>query len=325
METVSSKIYVVTSVTSPLGKAIALGLAITGATVIMVAPADSNGEEVEREISTITQNPHVELRLADLSNLSSVRNLAEIINSRYEKIDVLINNNSIYRKQRHLTVDGFEEMFAANYLGPFLLTNLLLDRLRASGQAHILNLTAPTTGQLDFDDLQNERRFNSIQTFQAARAASLLFTYELARRLENSGVSVSAFYPGLVRSEILKEAPWINRMLAWLFALTPGRAAKDVTKYILSPELKDSHGKFMRKDAEIQLSDYFQDRGLQQRLWEISEELTDARYLAPNYDPTGSMALYNERDIPEGLIRPVEDPTVEKNGVVKREQKTESG
>jgi NAD(P)-dependent dehydrogenase (short-subunit alcohol dehydrogenase family) len=321
VEAANSKIFMVTNITSTLGKAIALGLAMTGETVLMVAPANSNGEEAEREISRITQNPNVELHLSDLSNLSSVRNLAEIINSRYEKIDLLINNNSVYRKQRHLTVDGFEEMFAANYLGPFLLTNLLLDRLRASGQAHILNLTAPTTStsQLDLDDLQSERRFNSIKTFHATRVANLLFTYELARRLENSGVSVSAFYPGLVRSEILTEAPWTNRMLAWLFALTPGRAAEDITKYILSPELKASHGKFLRKDAEIQASDYFLNRGLQQRLWEISEELTDARYLAPNYDPTGSIALYNERDIPEGMIRPVEDPTIKENGVVKRE------
>ena len=193
MDSANPKVYVVTNVTSVLGKAIALGLANTGATVLIVAKDQSHGAGVEQEISMGSQNPNVELQLGDLSNLSSVRNLAEVINSKYERIDGLILNNSVYRKQRSVTVDGFEEMFAANYLGPFLLTNLLLDRLRASGSARIVNLTASLAGQLDFDDLQSERHFNSINTYNATRAANLLFTYELARRLENSELRLMHF------------------------------------------------------------------------------------------------------------------------------------
>ena len=322
MEATNSKVYVVTNVTSVLGKAIALGLAMTGATVLIVAKDQSHGAGVEQEISMLSQNASVELQLGDLSNLSSVRNLAEIINSKYQKIDGLILNNSIYRKQRSLTVDGFEEMLAANYLGPFLLTQLLLDRLRASGSARIINLTAPTTAQLDLDDLQSERHFNSIKTFNATRAANLLFTYELARRLENSNITVNALYPGLVRSEILKEAPLLNRLLAWLFAIKSEKAAEEIVSAITGPVLENKHGTFLRQGEEIQTADYFLDQRTQQRLWEISERLTDAKYLGPNYDPTGSVAMYNDKDIPEGLIRPEEDPTVEENGVVKREQKT---
>jgi len=322
MEKVNSKVYLVTNVTSPLGQAIALGLAMTEATVLIVAKDQSHGTGVENEIIMASQNPNVELQLGDLSNFASVRNLAEIINSKYEKIDVLINNNSVYKKQRSLTVNGFEEMFAANYLGPFLLTNLLLDHLRASGSARIINLTAPTTGQLDFDDLQSERHFNSIKTFNATRKANLLFSYELARRLQNSGITVNALYPGLVRSEILKEAPLFNRLLAWLFALKPEKAAEEIVDAVTGPELENQHGRFLRNGEDVNTSDYFLDQGMQQRLWEISENLTDAKYLGPNYDPTGSVAMYNDKDVPEGLIRPEEDPTVEENGVVKREQKT---
>lgn len=318
MEEMNFKVYMVTNVTSALGKAIALGLAASGATVILVARGDSNGQEVEREIALATQNPNLDLQLSDLSSLSSVRNLAEIINSKFDKIDVLINNNMVYRKQRSLTMDGFEEMFAANYLGPFLLTNLLLDRLRASGSARILNITTPTLGQLDFEDLQGERRFNSMGTFNATRRAMLLFTYELAQRLEGSGVSINAIYPGLVRSEILKEARLPVRLLAWLFAMTPGRAAEEIVRVGLDPAFENVHGKFLKRGMGIQ-PDAGPDQGLQQRLWELSEKLTDARYLAPNYDPTGSIAMYNDREIPPGLIRPVEDPTREENGVVKRE------
>jgi NAD(P)-dependent dehydrogenase (short-subunit alcohol dehydrogenase family) len=305
-----------------LGKAIALGLAMTGATVLIVAKDQSHGAGVEQEISMASQNPNVELQLGDLSNLSSVRNLAEVMHSKYEKIDGLILKNSVYRKQYSETVDGFEEMFAANYLGPFLLTNLLLDRLRASESARIINLTAPTTAQLDFDDLQNERQFNSIKTFNETRAANLLFTYELARRLENSNITVNALYPGLVRSEILKEAPLLNRFLAWLFAIKPGKAAEEIVNAVTGPVLANKHGTFLRQGEEVQISDYFLDPGIQQRLWEISEKLTDAKHLGPNYDPTGSVAMYNDKDIPEGLIRPEDDPTIEVNGVVKREQKT---
>ncbi len=321
MDTVNPKVHVVTNVTSLLGKAIALGLAMTGATVLIVSKDQSHGAGAEQEISMASQNPNVELLLGDLSNLSSVRNLAEIINSKYEKIDGLILNNSVYRKQRSVTVDGFEEMFAANYLGPFLLTNLLLDRLRASGSARIINLTAPTTAHLNFDDLQNKRQFNSIKTFNETRAANLLFTYELARRLENSNITVNALYPGLVRSEILKEAPLLNRLLAWLFAIRPEMAAEEIVSTVTGPVLENKHGTFLRQGEEVQTADYFLDQGIQQRLWEISETLTDAKYLGPNYDPTGSVAMYNDKDIPEGLIRPEDDPTFEENGVVKREQK----
>jgi NAD(P)-dependent dehydrogenase (short-subunit alcohol dehydrogenase family) len=319
MENVNPDVYMVTNVTSTLGKAIALGLAKTGATVIMVAQADSNGEEVKSEIALAAQNPNLDLQLSNISNLSSVRNLAEIINSKYDRIDVLINNNRVYKKLRSVTVDGFEEMFAANYLGPFLLTNLLLDRLRASDSARILNLTAPTTGQLDFDDLQSERQFNSIKTFNATKAANLLFTYELARRLENSDITVTALYPGLVRSEILKEAPLLNRLPAWLFAIPPSQAADQILRVAIDPVFENTHGKFLRQGEEIRTPDTAIDAGLQQRLWEISEKLTDATHLAPNYDPTGSVAMYNDKDIPEGLIRPVDEPTREENGVVKRE------
>jgi NAD(P)-dependent dehydrogenase (short-subunit alcohol dehydrogenase family) len=322
METATPKIYVVTNCTSLLGKAIALGLARTGAAVIIVAKDYSHGAEVEEEISLASQNPKVELQLGDLSILSSVRNLAEVINSKYAKIDGLINNNSIYRKHRSVTVDGFEEMFVANYLGPFLLTNLLLDRLRASGSAHIINLTAPATVQLDFNDLQSERQFNSIKAWNATRAANLLFTYELARRLENSSVRVNALYPGLVRSEILAEAPWLNRFLAWLFAITPEKAAEGIVDAMTGPELENRNGKFWRNGQEVESPDYFHDETVQQLLWEISEKLTDAKYLGPNYDPTGSVAMYNDKGLPEGLIRPEEDPTIQENGIVKREQKS---
>ena len=313
------KVYVVTDGTSALGKATALGLAKTGAKVIMVAPDESHGARIEGEMALASNNPNVEMQLGDLSLLSSVRNLAEILNAKNDRIDLLLINHWIYTQQRKVTVEGFEKMFAANYLSTFLLTHLLLERLVASNSARVLNLTSPTNGQLNFDDLQSEEHFNSINTFNATKTARLLFTYELARRLENSNIAVNALHTGLVKSEILNEAAAPVRFINWLFALSTDQAAEDIVNVATNPEFKEMHGKLLHKEKEIQAPDYALDPNHQILLWEMSEKLTDADWRGPNYDPTGSMAMFNAKEIPEGAIRPEEDPTITDHGVVKRE------
>jgi len=298
-----------TDVTSRLGKAIALALAKTGETVIMVARDADRGAQVEKEISAATQNSNLDLQLCDLANLSSVRNLGTILMNRYDKIDVLINNASVYKKNRETTVDGYERMFATNHLGPFLLINLLIDKLLASGSARVINITAPSTTQLNFDDLQGEKSFNSLNAFGASKMANLLFTYELARRLENTGVRVNALNPGLMRTSMVKEAPVLMRLISWLFSSSPDRAAEDVVKLATAQEFADTHGKFLRKGKEVEPAEYALNPAIGLKLWEISEQFTKASEQGPNYDPTGSIAMYNDDNIPEGLIRPEDEPT----------------
>src|SRR5215213_10571613 len=214
------KVFVVTGASSGIGKALAIDLARTGETVVIVSRDAERGKAALGEIGAATQNPNLDLQLCDLSILSSVRNLAEILQSRYPAIDVLINNASVYKRNRVVTVDGFEEMFAANHLGPFLLTNLLLEQLQAAvqsnGSARVLNITAPSTVPLNFDDLQGERTFNSLSTFGATKMANLLFTFELARRLENTGITVNAIHPGLARSGIMREGFFLMRLFTRL-------------------------------------------------------------------------------------------------------------
>jgi len=306
---VSTKVYMVTGVTSGLGKAIALTLAKTGETVIMVAREADRAAQVEKEISAATHNPNLDMQLCDLANLSSVRNLGTILMNRYDKIDVLINNASVYKKNRETTVDGYERIFATNHLGPFLLTYLLMDKLLASGSARVINITAPSTTQLNFDDLQGEKSFNSLNAFGASKMANLLFSYELARRMENTGVRVNAFNPGLMRTSIVKEAPILVRLSSWLFSSSPDRAAEDVVKLATAQEFADTHGKFLRKGKEVEPAEYALDPTIGSKLWEISEQLTKAPEQGPNYDPTGSIAMFNDDNIPSDLIRPEDEPT----------------
>jgi len=274
-----SKIFVVTGVTSGIGKALALNIARTGEMLVMVARDADRGQMVLKEIQSQTRNSNIDLQLCDLSILSSVRNVAEILKSRYEKINVLINNAGVYKRNRVVTVDGYEEMFATNHLGPFLLTNLLLESLQAAvqadGWAQVLTITAPSTVQLNFDDLQGEKNFNSWNAFGATKMANLLFTMELARRLENTGITVNAIHPGLVRSGIMKESFAPLRLFTWLASRPPQKATADILHVATSPGLEKGTGKFFHRGKEIQVPAYANDREAQQTLWEISEKLTD--------------------------------------------------
>lgn len=273
-----NKVFVLTGPTSGIGKALAADLARTGETLVMVAREAGRGSRVLEELTLATQNRNIDLQLCDLSILSSVRNLAEILKSRYEKIDVLINNAGVYRRKRVVTVDGYEEMFAANHLGPFLLTNLLLEPLQAAvqanGSARVLNITAPSTVSLNFDDLHGERKFNSLTTFGATKMANLLFTFELARRLENTGITVNAIHPGLARSGLMREGNFLMRFFTRAASPPPEKVTGAILQAAVAPEFEKTTGKFLHNGKEIEAPAYAYDRTAQQRLWEISESLT---------------------------------------------------
>jgi len=265
-----NRVIVVTGATSGIGQALALDLAKTGETVVMVARDQERGEAARNEIGRAAKNQNIDLQLCDLSVLSSVRNLAEILKSRYPTIDVLVNNASVYKRRRAVTVDGFEEMFAANHLGPFLLTNLLLEQLQAAvqanGSARILNITAPSTVPLNFDDLQNEKNFNSLRAFGETKMANLLFTFELARRLENTGITVNAVHPGLTRSGLMREGSFLMRLLTRLASSPPEKVTGPILQAALGQEFEKTTGKFLHDAKEIDVPAYAHDRDAQQRL-----------------------------------------------------------
>lgn len=208
--------------------------------------------------------------LVDLSVQDSVRAMAAEFKNRFERLDVLINNAAVFKSSRTVTADGLETMFATNHLGPFLLTNLLLERLKTSAPSRILTITAPSTTTLNFDDLQGEKKFSAFEAFGASKACNLLFTYELARRLEGTGVSANAIHPGLVKSALMKEAVAPVRWLTSLISTAPENAAEAVVYYASSPEVESKTGLFFKGRQVIKSSAYTKDEVVQRRLWDVS-------------------------------------------------------
>jgi retinol dehydrogenase 12 len=269
----SQRVFLVTGATSGIGKAIAFGLAKTGETVLLVARDNDRTNAVYEEIMAEVQNLNVDFLTCDLSSIGSINIFVTSVKSKYPKIDVLINDASVVKRERKTSMDGNELMFVTNHLGPFLLTNLLLDSLKASGSARILNITAPSNVKLNFEDLQSKDDFNYLNVFGATKMMNLLFTFELARRLEGTGVTANAVHPGLARSGLMRESPAIMRWFVWLASAPPERVATDIIRLAILPEFERINGKFLHKTKEIKAPAYAHNREAQKKLWDISLEL----------------------------------------------------
>jgi NAD(P)-dependent dehydrogenase (short-subunit alcohol dehydrogenase family) len=263
----------VTGASGGLGKATALGLARLGASVIMACRDEVRGEADRADVEAASGNHDVKLVALDLASQQSVREMAERIKVESGRLDVLINNASVFKGKRSVTPEGLETMFGTNHLGHFLLTNLLLDELKASPLGRVINITAPSTSRLDFDDLQGERKFNALSAFGASKMCNLLFTYELARRLAGTRVTSNALHPGLMKSNLMSEAPALIRWLTRLFSSTPERASVGLLYLAASPKLATVTGKFFKGTKLSASNAYSRDEAVQRRLWDVSARL----------------------------------------------------
>lgn len=276
------RICMVTGANSGIGNATALGVAKMDATVVMVCRNAEKGRAARNQIVKESGNNSVDLLIADLSSQESIRGLTRSYTQKYEKSHVLVNNAGTYFTKRHVTSDGMETTFAVNYLAPFLLTNLLLDALKSSAPARVINVAGAyhAKGAIDFDDLQGEREYDGARANNQAKLALVLFTYELARRLEGTGVTVNCLHPGAVATGgVLKDPdlPLLSRVLYRLvtpFFKSPKRGAETTLYLASSPEVEHLTGKYFVDKKMTRSSPKSYDTSLARRLWEVSAELT---------------------------------------------------
>lgn len=274
----TGKICMVTGANTGIGKATAMGLARLKAAVVMVCRNRQKGEAARDEIRTKTGNQSVELMIADLSSQQAIRQLADKFKAKHDRLHVLVNNAGIIRSDRALSVDGIEMTFATNHLGYFLLTNLLLDVLRRSAPARIVNVSSKLhSNALDFDNLQGERNYTAVDAYARSKLCNILFTYELARRLEGTGVTVNCLHPGVIRTNLL--SGFFAGMMKPLYAVSapffasPEKGAETSIYLASSPEVEGVMGKFFidRKEAPSSAGSY--DRAAAEKLWQKSAEL----------------------------------------------------
>ncbi len=276
----SGKICMVTGANGGIGYVTALELAKMGATVVLVCRNKSKGEAARSEIQTKSGNQSVDLLLADLSSQKSIRQLAEDFKSKYQHLHVLVNNAGAAFGQRTVTEDGLESTFAMNHLGYFLLTVLLLDVLKASAPSRIVNVSSSghQTGRIDFDDLQEEKkRYNTIRTYCNSKLANVLFTYELAKRLEGTGVTANCLHPGVVATNFGMGSGGLLGLgvkIARPFEITPEQGARTSIYLASSPDVEGVTGKYFAKCKERSSAKQSHDEATGQRLWQVSEQLT---------------------------------------------------
>lgn len=262
---------VVTGATGAIGSATVTLLARRGARVIVMArPTGRLDHLIERlggADSRISSVP------VDLSSLSSVRWAAREINRAGGHVDALLNVAAVFATRYQKTADGFELMLATNYFGPFLLTNLLRDRLLGGGR--VITVTAPSTTRVDMERLFSKEDFDPMYTFGATKALDLMFTFELARRAKRWDVRASAFHPGLVRSELMREAPRAIRIASRLVSGSPDRAAQDLVELALSPAHSGTTGWFFKGAKRIEVPKTAGEESIQSALWQRTAELVE--------------------------------------------------
>ena len=274
----AGRTVLVTGGSGGIGRATALGLAAMGAHLAITGRDRGRAEDAAREIRAVGAG-QVDVFVADLSAQSEVRRLAGEVLQRLPRIDVLVNNVGGYWNTRHVTADGLERTFAVNHLAPFLLTNLLLGRLKQSTPARVVTVSSnvQALGRIDFEDLQAERSYSGARAYNQSKLANVLFTYELARRLQHTSVTANALHPGVVRTALGAEDPRaVQRLLMPVmrpFMKAPAQGAATSVYLASAPGLEQVTGRFFagRKPRKSAKSSY--DQAAAAQLWQVSADL----------------------------------------------------
>ena len=269
----AGRVCIVTGANSGIGRETAAGLARLGATVVLACRDPGRGEAARQEIGARTGHRDLEVLGLDLASFRSVRTFAAEAMARHPQVHILVNNAGMFRRTRSVTEDGFETQFQVNYLGPFLLTHLLLPALKAGAPSRIVNVSssAHTGGRIDFGDLQGAREYSGFRAYGQSKLAQVLFTHELARRLDGSGITVNALHPGVIRTDLGKgEYPRAVDLLFRPFFKSPEKGARTSVYVASSPALGKMTGRYFRKMREAASSPASHDAAAERRLWDLS-------------------------------------------------------
>jgi NAD(P)-dependent dehydrogenase (short-subunit alcohol dehydrogenase family) len=275
----SGRTVLVTGATGGIGQATAAGLVRLGARVGIVGRDQHRAQAAASAIGGANPTAYVDVFVADLSSQGEVRRLAAEVLATYDRLDVLVNNVGGFWATRRVTADGLEHTLAVNHLAPFLLTTLLLERLKASGPARVVTVSsgAHTQGRIDFEDLQGERDYSGPRAYNQSKLANLLFTYELARRLPPGDVTANALHPGMVRTGFGAE----DQQVAWRvvapvvrpFLRSPARGARTSIHLAASPAVAGVTGTYFADRRPKRSSRLSQDAVVAARLWQVSTDL----------------------------------------------------
>jgi NAD(P)-dependent dehydrogenase (short-subunit alcohol dehydrogenase family) len=277
----NGKVALVTGASSGIGEATAIGLGGLGASVIAVmhdqSPrAESAAKKIEE--STKRGGGSVHELYADLSSISSVRQLAQDFDTKFERLDVIVNNAGVNHWKRVVTVDGLESTFAVNILAPFLLTNLLLGKLKASAPSRIVSVSSNSARgrSMDFDNLQGERKYSMLGAYGQSKLGLNLLTLEFARRLRGTGVTANFLHPGVVRTNLVRDLNPVAQAfasLSTLFFASPEKGARTSIYVATAPELEGVSGKFFSNRKEATAPEESYNEAAASRLWQICEQI----------------------------------------------------
>jgi retinol dehydrogenase 13 len=274
------QLCIITGATSGVGYEAAKRLAQGGANLVLVCRNGEKAAQVSRELS-MSYGTATDVVLADFTRLAEVRNAASTILERYERVDVLINNVGLHRTHRTLTEEGIETVFCVNHLAPFLLTRLLLDRLKASAPSRVIQVNSQghRFGGLNINDLNWDRRlYHGLWSYGAAKVAQLLTTQELAEQLDGGGVTINAMHPGAVQTAIgMDNGPlyrWYRRHVVNKFLKDPAIAGEAIYYLAAAPEMAMISGRYYNLTIDEPPASYVMNRDVGKQIWKISEALT---------------------------------------------------
>jgi len=270
------KTIIVTGSNSGIGEEAALNLAKSGHRVLMLCRDSEKSEQVQKDILNQSGNENVFLIPVDLSNPISIRSAVEKVKNEYQAVDVLINNAGVYKVKRQETDNGVEMTFAVNFLAPYMLSQMLLENLEASGNGRIINVVSELykSGTIEFDNLMLKTGYKAGKAYANSKLASVLYTAELAKTMMNKGITVNALHPGVLATNSFRDYPNFIMKFMNLFLENPQKGGERIAYLATSDEVKGISGKYFYKTEEREIDTSALASDTTEKLWQIAEKLT---------------------------------------------------